>query len=110
MCPRYHRKDPSEVESECEKEIRDHTPLDPSTRPVFRRSRPGDAASVFTPGGAKPVVARPDDDADDEQEDEDGTLAVLAAAPPPSRTLAPVELHRHLGRCARRGRPWRERR
>ena len=48
---------------------------DHTTR-FWARERPGDAASVFAPGGAKPAAAGPDDDADGEQEDEDDALAV----------------------------------
>ncbi len=40
------------------------------------RERPGDAPSVFTAVGAKPVAAGPDDDADGEPEDEDDTRGV----------------------------------
>ncbi|KAI9508815.1 WD40-repeat-containing domain protein, partial [Russula earlei] len=43
---------------------------DHTTR-FWARERPGDAASVFAHGGAKPAAAAPDDDADGEQEDED---------------------------------------
>ncbi len=48
---------------------------DHTTR-FWARERPGDAASVFAPGGAKPAAAGPDDDADGEAEDEDDALAV----------------------------------
>jgi len=42
----------------------------------WARERPGDAASVFAPGGAKPAAADADGDADGEAEDEDDVLAV----------------------------------
>jgi polyadenylation factor subunit 2 len=48
---------------------------DHTTR-FWARERPGDAASVFAPGGAKPAAAGPDDDADGEAEDDDDVLAV----------------------------------
>ncbi len=48
---------------------------DHTTR-FWARERPGDAASVFAPGGAKPAAAGPDDDADGDQEDEDEALVV----------------------------------
>jgi polyadenylation factor subunit 2 len=48
---------------------------DHTTR-FWARERPGDAASVFGPGGAKPAAAGPDDDADGDQDDEDDALAV----------------------------------
>jgi len=48
---------------------------DHTTR-FWARERPGDAASVFAPGGAKPAAAGPDDDAYGEAEDEDDALAV----------------------------------
>jgi len=48
---------------------------DHTTR-FWARERPGDAASVFAPGGAKPAAAGPDDDAYGEAEDEDDVLAV----------------------------------
>jgi polyadenylation factor subunit 2 len=48
---------------------------DHTTR-FWARERPGDAASVFAPGGAKPAAAGPDDDADGGAEDDDDTLAV----------------------------------
>jgi polyadenylation factor subunit 2 len=48
---------------------------DHTTR-FWARERPGDAASVFAPGGAKPVAAGPDDDADGEAEDGDDVLTV----------------------------------
>jgi len=38
---------------------------DHTTR-FWAREQPGDAASVFAPGGAKPATAGPDDDAEDE--------------------------------------------
>ena len=47
---------------------------DHTTR-FWARERPGDAASVFAPGGAKPA-AGPDDDADGDQYDEDDALVV----------------------------------
>jgi WD domain, G-beta repeat len=48
---------------------------DHTTR-FWARERPGDAASVFAPGGAKPAAAGPDDDADGDQYDEDDALVV----------------------------------
>ncbi|KAH9057690.1 WD40-repeat-containing domain protein [Lactarius vividus] len=48
---------------------------DHTTR-FWARERPGDAASSFAPGGAKPAAAHPDDDADDGQDDDDDALAV----------------------------------
>jgi len=48
---------------------------DHTTR-FWARERPGDAASVFAHGGAKPAAAAPDDDADGEQDDDDDALAV----------------------------------
>ncbi|KAN0109792.1 WD40-repeat-containing domain protein [Russula decolorans] len=48
---------------------------DHTTR-FWARERPGDAASVFAPGGAKPAAAAPDDDADGDQYDEDDALVV----------------------------------
>jgi hypothetical protein len=42
----------------------------------WAREWPGDSASVFAPGGAKPAAAGPDDNADGEAEDEDDALAV----------------------------------
>ena len=48
---------------------------DHTTR-FWARERPGDAASSFAPGGAKPAAAAPDDDADGDQYDEDDALVV----------------------------------
>ena len=48
---------------------------DHTTR-FWARERPGDAASVFAPGGAEPAATGPDDDADGEAEDDDDLLAV----------------------------------
>jgi polyadenylation factor subunit 2 len=48
---------------------------DHTTR-FWARERPGDAASVFAAGGAKPAAAAPDDDADGDQYDEDDALVV----------------------------------
>ena len=48
---------------------------DHTTR-FWARERPGDAASSFAPGGAKPAAAQPDDDAYDAQDDDDDALAV----------------------------------
>ncbi|KAI9451621.1 WD40-repeat-containing domain protein [Lactarius psammicola] len=48
---------------------------DHTTR-FWARERPGDAASSFAPGGAKPAAAQPDDDAYDGQDDDDDALAV----------------------------------
>ena len=48
---------------------------DHTTR-FWARERPGDAASVFAPGGAKPAASGPDDDADGEQDDDDDALVV----------------------------------
>ena len=43
--------------------------------------RPGDAASSFALGGAKPAAVALDDDADGDQYDEDDALAVPGSAP-----------------------------
>ncbi len=42
----------------------------------WAREQPGDAASVFAPGGAKPAATGSDDNGDGELEDEDDALAV----------------------------------
>ncbi len=79
---------------------------DHTTR-FWARERPGDAASVFAPGGAKPAAAGPDDDADDD------ALAARCAWLRQLRLRRScgcgwwvVELGRHRGRRARRSGSW----
>jgi len=57
-----------------------------TVQPASEHVSPGDAASVFSPGGAKPAAAGPDDD----QDNDDDSLVVPSFGDPVRRNPAAI--------------------